>query len=361
MNLSKILLLSCIFVGLHSMDNFQTDFDNVWPFEKLGTKYDDAFSVLAPILHRCFNEGYPDLLPDIYKYVEKPKDKSFLSPDLKNVFNSFITNEKQKKQILKIIKYVFIANNACKLSCAGNKVIIAFHGLGDTGYNFEQYIKHLDSNAASFVPDFYDHHDKALNIGTELELVMAAYQYFIATQQLKRLDPSNKMDVYLLGGSRGGGIVARLMSKFKKDQKPADGFIMLCPFINPPATVSHVAEVSSVQSSGFGIRFPQWLMSSSIKSANSISADRIELNTEIPAVVKLNKPILIVHGSKDRIIPHEESENWALEHAKLGNEVYYLKVPGVDHNELFGELSCIELIRAFLNKDFAKLKPLRIQ
>jgi pimeloyl-ACP methyl ester carboxylesterase len=343
------------------MESKKTAFDTIWPFEKLRTNYDETFATLAPVFYRQ-GECSPDLLKDAYDYVSGSEQTS-LSPEIKEALDNCATNNNQKKQTLKVLKYVFASNlgNHWNSAHIKNKVIIAYHGLGDTGNNFKNYVEALDNKAASFVPDFRDHDKKALNIGTELELIMAAYQYFVAKQQLKQLCPSATMPEYLLGISRGGGVVARLSSKFKKAQEPTGGFIMLAPFISPADTIGHVAKETSVQSLGWGIKLPNWLCNLSLKSVNASSADRVEINTERPLVAKLNQPLLIIHGSKDRTIPYEVSENWAQEHANVGNEVYYHTVPNVDHNELFGEQTCLTYVKAFLTKDLSQLEHLRLK
>ena len=64
MNFSKIVLMSLLCAGfVHGMDNQvvinpfaaiepqDDDFATLWPFEKLGTKYDDTFALIAPAFH----------------------------------------------------------------------------------------------------------------------------------------------------------------------------------------------------------------------------------------------------------------------------------------------------------------------
>jgi pimeloyl-ACP methyl ester carboxylesterase len=363
MNLIKRVIILCLFASsLSGMESKRTAFNDLWPFEKLGTNYDEMFAALAPVFYRQ-GEGSQELLQAAYDYVETSESKTSLLPELKETLDRCTTNKNQKKQTLKILQYVFASNfgNHWNRSHLQDKAIIAYHGLGDTGNNFKTYVEALDNKAASFVPDFRDHDKKALNIGTELELIMAAYQYFVAKQQFKKLFPSTAMPEYLLGISRGGGVVARLSSKFKKDQEPTGGFIMLAPFISPADTIGHVAKETSIQSSGWGIKLPNWLVNLSIQSANASLEDRIEINSERPPVAKLRHPLLIIHGSKDRTIPFQVSENWAREHAKKGNDVYYHTVPGVDHNELFGEQTCLAYVKAFLTKDLSQLEPLRLK
>lgn len=363
MNLIKRVIIPCLFASsLSGMESERTAFNDLWPFEKLGTNYDETFAALAPVFYRQ-GECSQELLQDAYAYVEKSENKTSLLPELKDTLDHCTTNNHQKKQVLKIIQYVFASNlgNHWHNPYVGDKAIIAYHGLGDTGNNFKSYVKALDNKAASFVPDFCDHDKKALSIGTELELIMAAYQYFVAKQQLKQLCPSTTMPEYLLGISRGGGVVTRLSSKFKQGQEPNGGFIMLAPFISPADTIGHVAKEASIQSLGWGIKLPNWLCNLSLTSVNASSADRVEIDPERPIVTKLNQPLLIIHGSKDRTIPYEVSENWAQEHANVGNNVYYHTVPNVDHNELFGEKTCLTYVKAFLTKDLSQLEHLRLK
>ncbi len=344
------------------------DFDALWPFEKLGTKYDDVFARLAPALHASndyLDESWPNILQNAHDYLSGASANELFPETIKAALDSC---KGEKKQALKIISYVFRANAEKRWSSAHplrlldparSRAIIAYHGLGDNSHSFQNYVQELDGRAITFVPDFLDHTNKPLRIGTQLELLMAAYQYFIAQQKLKALDRGATIS-HCLGVSRGGGVVARLSSKFKQGHEPTAGFVMLAPFINPPATISHIARETSIASTGWGILLPQWSTSSFIGSANASCSSLVEIDIKQPAAVKLNQALLILHGSKDRTIPYKESKKWAQKHAKLGNAIYYKTLPGLGHNDIFADQECVNYTRDFLNNSFERLKELQL-
>ena len=90
------------------------------------------------------------------------------------------------------------------------------------------------------------------------------------------------------------------------------------------------------------------------------AASYVEIDIAQPAVVKINKPLLILHGSEDKIIPHDESEKWAQKHAQEGNAVYYKTLADLGHNDIFDDQECTILTRKFLNNNFEALKELQL-
>jgi hypothetical protein len=316
------------------MESGRTAFEKQWPFEKLDTKYDEIFSELAPVLYApgvYFPEPELRILQDACDYIENPKRHIALSSELKNVLDRYIKNPIDKKQIRRVLENVFIANHAHLYSknypfmldtcwdnidgCAQNKAIVIYHSMGGADENCEKYIKNLDNKAASFAPDFYDYSKhRMLHTGTELEKLIASYQYFVAQQQLKKLYPDSQIPTYLFGTASRGSVIAYLSSKFKKGQEPSGGFIMLAPNI-----------------------------------------------TEASPIITLSQPLLIIHSSKDRTEAYQKSQKWAKKHAKIGSEVYYCAMPNIEHSKLFNDKTCLQYMRAFLDKDFCKLKQLRLK
>jgi pimeloyl-ACP methyl ester carboxylesterase len=368
MNSLKIMIIITIVTNsLLAMElerTAESEFEKNWPFQKLGTKYDDSFAQLAPILIRK-GQTLADrnsLIEKAKNYVNDPERETSLPPDLKKALDA------NKNQSRKILNYVFTAygwqNCGGSMQQAKDNAVIAFHGLGDRGTNFADYVKMLDAQATFFVPDFDDQAQKALNIGTELELLMGAYQYFSAKQQLQDFSEEKNPIEFLLGFSRGAGVIARLMSKFKTGQEPNGGFIMLAPFINPGATIGHVSSELSQQITGFRAWIPDLVWNFSLSSSNvcpEMYSDTIDINPSMPAVVKTSKPILILHGAKDQIIPFKESEKWAKDHAKIGNEIYYKTIPNKGHPELPCSSGCIALTQAFLKKEMKELESIRLK
>ena len=86
----------------------------------------------------------------------------------------------------------------------------------------------------NYLFDFHDHDtQKPINIGTNIDLITAAYHYSYAHAQHKKLTNKqvNPTPFFMLGFSRGGGVAARLKEHIKKEYQPT-GYILVSPALS---------------------------------------------------------------------------------------------------------------------------------
>lgn len=300
-----------------------TSFD--WPFEKKLTAYDVVYLHIMP--HVLLKEQVikPDThLIELLKKYSRHKNKQLLDKlplELAALVAGY--TDQQLAHLELLCSYVFPLTITWEYP-KHHTGVIYFHGLGDTKKNFRHYVRSIIPDYALCGIDFYDHDNhKPYNIGTGLDLLMAAHTYFLAMQAR----PKSIKEMYLFGFSRGGGIIARLLAALKPQFYPA-GSILLAPFINPNA----------------GEHLYQGVMPTTIVPT-------------IPECKQISTPLLIAHGTADTLIPYTESKRWAQCTARTGTPVYFLLF---DHKDHIGILdAAATYIRQFLSHDKA-LAPYRL-
>lgn len=284
----------------------------VWPFEKPLTSYDALYWQLVPYVVTPELKPSSNVLRTLQKYsvTRNPKLLAQLPLQLAAHVARYSMQELDVLQLL--CTYVFPLNIAWEQT-AYPVGIIYFHGLGDTQQNFRKYMRSLIPEAALCGIDFDDaHQNKPYNIGTGIDLLMAAHAYFLALHT----QPTQVKKIFLFGFSRGGGVIARLLASMKPQFYPA-GSLLVSPFINPKAC--------------------HHLWQGSIPST---------IIQTLPTMSHKVTPLLLLHGTADQLIPYYESKKWAQKVAATGTDVSFRAIKNKDH---VGVLDAIkQLVLQFL-------------
>jgi pimeloyl-ACP methyl ester carboxylesterase len=83
--------------------------------------------------------------------------------------------------------------------------------------------------------------------------------------------------------------------------------------------------------------FPGWLVGLVLE----------EKYNSIAAVKNINCPVLLMHGSRDQIIPAEQGRQLA---ASFPAPPHFIEIPSADHNSLMASPEVWQSIKAFIDR-----------
>lgn len=177
----------------------------------------------------------------------------------------------------------------------GMPVILWSHGNAETLGTVQFILEDLHQRGYGALS--YDYPGYGLTVGKPTEegcydAIIAAYQFLIETQQ------HHPKEIILLGHSVGSGPTCWLASKFEHA-----AVILISPFTSTFRVMTR-----------FGIlpfdRFPN-----------------------LKRITKFDSPLLIIHGSRDRVIPHRHGKT--LFDRSQSEEKTFLSIDDAGHNDLF--------------------------
>ena len=166
-----------------------------------------------------------------------------------------------------------------------------------------------------------------------------------ALRPLLEMDRSGRGAI-LMGHSYGGPVIARTAMSYSKQV----------------AGLAFVATTGDPQLSGprwynrFAVVLPRFLLGASLKGANAeIMPLRAQLEDMLPLWQELSMPVLIVQGSRDRLV-HPDNALF-LENMLENAEVRFLDREGLGHFVLWEEAELIRdnLIELFASADSAEI------
>lgn len=194
----------------------------------------------------------------------------------------------------------------------GKPVILYFHGNGGNfAYGRVEKFRQLTAGGAGLVAISYRGYGGSTGSPTEAGLHLdadAAYEAAVARYGAKRLVG--------YGESLGTGVMTQLAAR-----RPLKAIVLEAPFLSTVAVAKKL----------FG-----WLPVSLLM--------RDQFRSDL-AIAKINAPLLVIHGDRDEVIPHEQGR--AL--FKLAQAPkQFLSVPGGRHNDLT-DFDVLSKARAFLH------------
>jgi uncharacterized protein len=203
-----------------------------------------------------------------------------------------------------------------KLPKNNQKIILYFHGnagnIGDRAHK----LKIFSDDGFGILAISYRGYNKSAGTSSEEGLMLDAEAAldFLISQGFE------KKDIILFGESLGSGVAVKLAKKY-------DGFSML--FLESP--YSSILSVAQKQ---------YWFVPVSLLLKDKFESEKF--------IKDISSPVLIIHGTKDRVVAYEEGKN-LFEEANFPKK--FISIKGADHLD-FSEEFLLQEMKIFLEENY---------
>lgn len=191
--------------------------------------------------------------------------------------------------------------------------ILYLHG-GDTGFDAGGYVEEIKKRGYAVLAINYPGEGKSEGMhGEPMQENQAAID---AVSYLKNLPYGNPNKIGILGSSHGAGIG-----------------LMAIETLNVAAAVDAFGAVDAFEICYYWVE--NGIKGVTKADCDALSSEYVTARSPIFGVNKINTPLLIVHGAKDKTVPIQQSDRLAAKLQKLGKTYLYKKYPNSPHGFIY--------------------------
>ncbi len=219
---------------------------------------------------------------------------------------------------------------------SANVVVVAIHGWANTSEIFLPMAQEISKFTRFFMVNARNHggsdQERLMNILKFESDLRHAIDYALSTVKKKK-------GLIVVGHSLGAA--ASILAA--GDDERVDGVI----------SISSFADVRQIMFSGFlQKKVPVWLIKIVLKYIEWKIGRPYDEISPVRVISRFHKPTLLIHGSKDTLVPKEDMEI-IFRSAKRDNVETYL-AEGHSHSSLLKDPEVIRVIKNFIGKYFVK-------